>query len=109
MKKMVFIILTSCLFFQYGYAQKFKDSLMRLSDYDLGTYYLKQNKQQKTIGWVLLGAGVALTIVGAQQTANDLFSESSGGETLLIIGNLSTIASIPLFLSAAKNRGRAEI
>ena len=75
----------------------------------MGSYYLKKSKKQKTIGWVLLGAGVTLTIVGAQQVANDIFSESSGGEVSMLIGNLSTIASIPLFLSAAKHRGRAEI
>src|SRR5215203_3768979 len=108
MKKMVLIILTSCLFFQSGYAQKFKDSLMRLSDYDLGTYYLKQSKNQKTIGWVLLGAGVTSTIVGGQQASKDIFNESSG-EAWAIFGALSTVASIPVFLSAAKNKGRAEI
>ena len=109
MKKLVFMILTSCLFFQYSHAQKFKDSLRNLNDYDLGTYYLKKSKQQKTIGWILLGAGVSLTIVGGQQVSKDIFSESSGGEALMLIGNLSALASIPVFLSAAKHRGRAEI
>lgn len=109
MKKIVFVILASCLFFQYSGAQKPKDSLRKLTDYDLGTYYLKQSKQHKTIGWVLIGAGVTLAIIGSQQIVNDLFTESGEGVTLLILGNLSTIASVPLFLSAAKNRGRAEI
>ena len=75
----------------------------------MGTYYLKKSKQQKTIGWILLGAGVSLTIVGGQQVSKDIFSESSGGEALMLIGNLSALASIPVFLSAAKHRGRAEI
>ena len=108
MKQIMFITITSFLFYQHSYGQKLKDSLMKLNDYDLGTYYLKQSKQQKTIGWVLLGAGVTLIIVGGKQATNDIFNKSSG-ETSAILGALSTVASIPFFLSAAKNKGRAKI
>ena len=108
MKKIVFAILTSCVLFQYGHAQKFQDSLRKLNDYDLGTYYLKKSKEQKTIGWILLGVGITSTIVGGQQASKDIFNESSG-EAWTIVGALCTVASIPVFLSGAKNKGRAEI
>ena len=109
MKHISFIILTSCLFFQYGYAQKLKDSLRNLNDYDLGNYYLKQSKQQKTFGFVLLGGGITLTIIGGNKIANDIFSKSTGGEALMLIGTLASVASIPVFLSASKNKGKAKI
>ena len=108
MKKLVFVILTSCLFFQYCHAQKSKDSLRNLNDYDLGTYYLKQSKQQKTIGWVLSGVGVTLTTVGVIQVTNNLFTESHSGEAAMLAGVISIIATIPLYLSAAKNRRKAK-
>ena len=109
MKQIVFIIITGFLFYQYGYAQKIKDSLRTLNDYDLGTYYLKQSKDQKTFAWILLGVGVTLTTVGGIQVSNNLFTDSHGGEALMVAGLISTVASIPLFFSAAKNKKRAEI
>ena len=109
MKQISFIIIASLLFYEYGYAQKIKDSLRNLNDYDLGTYYLKQSKQQKTIACILLGVGITFTIVGGNQVANNLFTESHSGEALMVAGLLSTVASIPVAFSAAKNRRRAKI
>jgi hypothetical protein len=90
-------------------AQRQTETSKSLSDRDLGLYYLKQNKKQKTIAWILLGGGLIVEFIGSAQYSNDIFSESSDGEALMIIGSLSTIASVPLFISAAKNKGRAEI
>jgi hypothetical protein len=109
MKKLFSIAIAIAFFSQQAGAQMSKDSLKTLSDHDLGMYYRKQNKQQKTIGWVLLGGGLALGIIGINQMANDLFSDSNRGEALWLIGDVAVIASIPLFISAAKNKGRAEI
>lgn len=104
------IIITSTLFYQFGYSQqKLKDSLTNRNDYESGKYYLKQSKQQKTIGWVLFGAGATLMIVGSHKMANDLSSKSADGEVLALGGLLLSVASIPVFLSAAKNKGKAKI
>jgi len=108
MKKMVFIILTS-MFFQYGYAQISKDSLKNLNDYDLGTYYLKKSKGQKTTAFILLGIGITCTVIGGNEVANNLFTESNGGVALMVAGLLSSVASIPVAASSAKNRRRAKI
>ena len=109
MKQIVFIILTSLLFYHYGYAQKTKDSLRNLNDYDLGIYYLKKSNEQGTIAWILSGVGVTLTTVGAVQVTNNLFTESHSGEAALLAGVISIIASIPLSLSTRKNKHKAEI
>jgi hypothetical protein len=90
-------------------AQRPTERSIALSDRDLGLYYLKQSKSQKTLGWLLLGGGLLVEMIGSAQYSNDIFSENSGGEALMPIGSLSTIASVPLFISAAKNKGRAEI
>ena len=105
---MAFVMFTVFLFHD-STAQMGRDTIKRMSDYDLGIHYLKQSKQQRTIGWILLGTGLTLSIIGANQVSNDFFDESTGGEALLLIGNLAAIGSIPLFISAAKNKGRAEI
>ena len=109
MRKIVFVILTSCLLFQYGHAQKSKDSLRKLNDYDLGNYYLKKSKSQKVIACILLGAGITFTVVGGNQVSNNLFTESHSGEALMVTGLVATIASIPVAFSAAKNRRKAKI
>jgi hypothetical protein len=90
-------------------AQKPTETSRGLSDRDLGLYYLKQNRSQKTLGWILLGGGLLVEILGSAQYSNDVFSENSSGEALMVIGSLCTIASVPLFIAAAKNKGRAEI
>jgi hypothetical protein len=109
MKKLIFTGIAAALLFQYGHTQVSRDSLLKMTDYDLRTYYSNKSKQQKIVGWLLVGGGITLSIIGANKMAQDIFSKSSGGETLFLLGSFSAIASIPVFLSAAKNKGRAEI
>ena len=80
-----------------------------MSDMELGQYYLSKSKSQKTIGWVLLGAGIALYIGGILVYENSDLEESSGTDAMILIGSIASIASIPLFINGAKNKGRAEI
>ena len=109
MKKGLLVSLLIGLLCSNVQAQKQSESTKNLSDRDLGLYYLKQSKTQKTIGWVLLGSGLVMELIGSAQYNEDLFSEGSDGEALMLIGSLSTIASVPLFIMGAKNKGRAEI
>ena len=73
-------------------------------------YYLDKSKNQKTAGWVLLGAGTAMMIGGGIAFSNSsIFDESWGaGATVMTIGVPVALTSIPFFISAAKNKGRAE-
>jgi hypothetical protein len=81
-----------------------------MTDPELGLYYLQKNKRQKTTGWILLGGGLALYTAGIVSFSNNIWSESTGGaEVLALAGSLSMIACIPVFITAAKNKGRAEI
>lgn len=76
--------------------------------------YLQKSKQQKTAAWILLGGGAALATAGGiwwSQTFT-IFGETSSEEStagaLVAIGGVAMLSSIPLFISSAKNKGRAE-
>jgi hypothetical protein len=82
-------------------------------------YYLQKSKKQKTAAWILLGGGVGLTMAGVlinatQNTENFIgvfVGETQTHETkglwLCAVGGAATIASIPFFISAHKNRKTA--
>ena len=79
-------------------------------------YYLNRSRHQRTISWIMLGGGVALTAIGigvAQVEAVNyiLGSSKSGniGSILAVVGVASALGSIPLFISAAHNRHKAAI
>jgi hypothetical protein len=81
-----------------------------LSDVELGQFYLQKSKSQKTGAWILLGVGLALQVAGSISYADNLFEEStSGADAMMLGGTIASAASFPLFISAAKNKGRAEI
>jgi len=67
--------------------------------------YLQKSKHQKTAAWILLGGGVALGVTGVIVDASNW--ESSGGDVLLVLGGVSMISSIPLFIASGKNKKRA--
>ncbi len=72
-------------------------------------YYLQKSKTQKTIGWVLLGAGTATLVGGlikASGTSNDL-GDIGDGVVPALIGLGADLASIPFFISSGKNKRRA--
>lgn len=80
-------------------------------------YYLKKSKTQKTIGWVMLGGGVAMTTVGIviknKQSNDDPFNSLNNldkiGKSVVLIGvGIGTaLGSIPFFISSAKNARKA--
>ena len=51
----------------------------QLSDRELGLQYLKKANTQRTIGWVMLGAGIAMEIISLTAAYNeDIYSEGAG-------------------------------
>ena len=77
-------------------------------------YYLDKSRHQRTISWIMLGGGVALTAIGigvAQAETVDyaLGSSKSGntGSVLAVVGVASALGSIPLFIGAAHNKHKA--
>ncbi|MBK6936002.1 MAG: hypothetical protein IPH18_03310 [Chitinophagaceae bacterium] len=79
--------------------------------------YLKKSKNQKTVAWVLLGGGAAMAVAGGiwfgESFSIDIFgpdednSEGAAG-AVMVAGVAAMVASIPLFISSARNKGRAE-
>ncbi len=111
MKKLPIILLLIIVISQQLSAQVKTDSFsqMRISDRELGLKYLKKANKQRTTAWLLLGSGIAMEIIALSVAGEDIYSDIDGPEVLLLVGTFITIACIPVFISAAKNRGRAEI
>ncbi|CAN5826764.1 hypothetical protein BH10BAC2_BH10BAC2_49020 [soil metagenome] len=75
------------------------------------TDYLKKSKTQKTVAWVLLGAGTSMIvggIIAGRNAVDDVsFDEASNGAALIGGGLVVDLVSIPFFISGARNKGRA--
>ncbi len=81
--------------------------------------FMLKSKKDKTAAWLLLGAGIGITMTGVIVIANEysdiLISSFSGepkynsstADVLFVIGVSSMAGSIPLFISSGKNRRRA--
>lgn len=104
MKKLVIILLT--LFFMIEtFAQAPAPSK---------EYYLQKSESQKTTGWILLGGGTAMAVVGIIIAANDnpgpydiYGSNFETGSFLMGAGFIADLVSIPFFISSGKNARRA--
>lgn len=64
--------------------------------------YMKKSKTNKIAAWILLGVGATcFAIVAPGNTDFDNLG------TIVVIGGISVLTSIPLFIAAAKNKKRA--
>lgn len=107
MKKLLLIFVLALISYA-GYSQTEKQDFSK-------EHYLQKSKNQRTAGWVLLGAGAGIGIIGAIVSAEALtedwfFGDSKKSDTGLIIGAVgaaSSLASIPFFISARKNSRKA--
>mgnify|MGYP003624610739 FL=1 len=74
-------------------------------------YFLQKSKKQKTTAWILLGGGTAIAVGGF--AAFDSSWDSGSASTTDIagvigtVGLLTSLASIPYFISAGKNKKTA--
>ncbi len=68
--------------------------------------YLKKSKTQKTVGWILMGAGIVSTGLGSVQV-NPNYGSNTNRNGLLIAGLAAIGTSIPLFIASVKNRRKA--
>lgn len=81
--------------------------------------YLQKSKKQKTTAWILLAGGAALSITGAILSSHTLINilidplnpESTSGSDadviVLLTGAAAMLGSVPLFISAGKNKRKA--
>lgn len=65
--------------------------------------YIKKSKTQKIVGFVFLGVG-AITLISVSGGNTDLNSLGA----LVVVGGLSTLASIPLFIASGRNKRKAK-
>lgn len=75
-------------------------------------FYLQKADKQMRAGWILLGVGtvgvVTGIVLGSQDSGNDIYSDENVVGYVLLIGGLGLdLCSIPLFISASKNRKKA--
>lgn len=74
--------------------------------------YLQKSKNQKTTGWILLGGGTAMAVVGAIVFGqSDWLSEDDPntdlGGFLFVGGIVADLVSIPFFISSSSNARKA--
>jgi hypothetical protein len=83
-------------------------------------YYLSKSKTQKTIGWVMLGGGIAMTTVGLilldkESKKNEWYDpieytvNTGGSQILAGLGIVTSLSSIIFFTSSAKNARKAAL
>ena len=72
----------------------------------VNTDYLKKSKTQKTLGWILMGAGIISAGLGSVQV-NPNYGSNTNRSGLLIVGLAAIGTSIPLFIASVKNRRKA--
>ena len=75
-------------------------------------YYLKKSKNQKTVAWVMLGGGLAITAIfgfrkDVEQQGINVDPLAHRDAPIVLAGIASALGSIPFFISSAKNKGRA--
>ena len=130
MKKLSFIcILCLCTALQTN--AQLRDTTLNMSTHKVdANALLQKSKKQKAAAWWLLGGGAVASITGLSIIGNDvskdlsdglttLFSfgyvtpaehkHSAAGPILAIAGTGAMLGSIPLFISAAKNKNKARL
>jgi len=100
----------------HSFVRTLNDSLLSLSNAELGNYYLKKAKGQKKAAWVMCGGGLALATIGAGISMShlqfDLFDPQppqpsfSASDVMAVAGVLIAVGSIPFFIAGAKNKKR---
>lgn len=112
MKKLIFVLTFIGLICNLNAQVNPGEIQKPMTDFELGQYYKQKSKNQKTTGWVLLVGGAALITGGMLIADNASLDEDvaiAGASIALLGGTASMIASIPVFISASRNKGRAEI
>ena len=82
-----------------------QETQKKVSNEELGKMYRQKGKEQKIVGFVFLGVGLAFAVNAYHLTNEDLSKVS----TSAIISGACLLVSIPLFVSSGKNKRKAEI
>lgn len=86
------------------------DSTMTESKKEMYDFYLDRSKKLKKTGHILLAAGGGAVLTGILIGANaDGWSGAGTGALIFVAGVGSSIASIPLFITAHNHKKKAEL
>lgn len=101
------------LLMQPAVAQKNDPSFRPSSPVKYGQL-IQQQKKNKTAAWILCGTGIALMAAGTyiytlHKLESDTRSATSADELLFYSGAVATLASIPFFISAGKQKREARL
>ena len=114
MKRILITLLFLLISFQMTLGQVVEQTTNN-SQQELYDFYKLKQKKNNTTGWIMLGGGAALTL-GTLISYNSnsgagLFGNipSESQIVMFSIGGALTLASIPFFISAGKNKRKAEI
>lgn len=125
MKKLLFICVVYFCATTQATAQ-LRDTTLNMTTHKVdATSLFQKSKKQKTAAWILLGGGAGLAIAGFSIIVNDAsydaaavittvftlgfvtpeeHKHSAAGPILAIAGTGAMLGSIPLFISAGKNK-----
>ncbi|HEY8783002.1 MAG TPA: hypothetical protein VIM16_15355 [Mucilaginibacter sp.] len=107
-KKTGALIVTFLLSIQLVAAQK-ADTAMIHSSKTLYDLYMQRHKRLNTAGWVLLGSGAGMIIIGVVDlSSGDIFSSGfTTGALLFSLGSVAALVSIPCFIIAGSSERKA--
>lgn len=71
-------------------------------------HYMKKSKNNRTIGYIMLGTGAVLATWGGIVASENLFADENSGIFRFAIGSMAVIASIPILISAGNNKKQAK-
>ena len=110
MKKILFLFCLSLLVIQLVKSQKI-DKSISTSPKELHDQYMKNRKTNNTIGWIMLGSGIGMTLGGFATNVSTGWGEGNknNGLWLSYLGGATTLASIPFFISAGSNKRKAKL
>jgi hypothetical protein len=120
MKKNLFAAIVSMIMFFPAMAQDSASKMDKPLHFSSNQLMIK-SRHQKTGAWILMGGGFGVAMIGAVISASQLTwvvvstfageqntHTSAGANVMMLGGTVAIIASIPLFISANKNKHKAQ-
>ena len=88
------------------------------SSQELYEFYTLKQKKNKTAAWIMLGGGLVITMAGLVVNSEDEvgemltlgfmeFEKVHKGDWMIYLGSATTLASVPFFIAAGKNKRKA--
>ena len=90
------------------------------SSQELYDFYTLKQKKNKTAAWIMLGGGLVITMAGLVVNSEDEvgniltlgfieFEKEHKGDWMIYLGSATTLASVPFFIAAGKNKRKARL